>query len=425
MKKERSSKRLSRRTFLKGCGAGTLGIAAASLEFPNVLFGKAPEEILIGCVNPLSGPASREGWHAHNGVLLAVEDINNAGGIKSLGGAKLKLMAGDCVVDPSKGMAETEKMIKAGASVMLGCFISSITIAATQVAEKYQVPFIVDISVGDMITERGFKYTFRNNLKTGVHAQQYDEWVANLSKITNTSIKTGVFLHEGGLYGQSWKQSLMKHVGKKSSLKIIDSIAYPTQTKDMTTEVLKLKALKPDIILSINYLQDAILMMRTLYEQKVDCLGLVSPASTGIDEPSFGTSLGKIADYVICCSFSVNWKNPKTADMLNRYVKRFNEPWRQAVVQSYDAMLVGADALERAASRDPKKVRDAIAQTNLSDYRMYGRGPIRFDENGDNIGASSAVLQWLNGKQQVVLPSELAQTNVVFPVPKWEERKIS
>jgi branched-chain amino acid transport system substrate-binding protein len=424
MKEKKSSKRLSRRTFLKQCGAGTLGLATASMGFPNVIFGKEPEEVLIGCVNPLSGPASREGWYAHNGVLLAVEDINNSGGIKSLGGAKLKLLAGDCVVDPSKGMSETEKMIKAGVSVMLGCFVSSITIAATQVAEKYQVPFIVDISVGDMITERGFKYTFRTNLKTGVHAQQYDEAIANLSKVTNTSIKTGVFFHESGLYGQSWKQSLMKHVGKRSSLKIIDYVAYPTQTKDMTSEMLKVKALKPDIVLSINYLQDAILMMRTLYEQKVDCLGIVSSASTGMDEPSFGTSLGKIADYVMNCSFSVNWKNPKTLDMLDRYVKRFNEPWRQVVAQSYDAMLVAGDALERAASRDPKKVREAIAQTNLSDYRMYGRGPIKFDETGDNINALSAVSQWMNGKQLVVLPLDIAQTKVVFPVPKWSERKI-
>jgi branched-chain amino acid transport system substrate-binding protein len=316
-------------------------------------------------------------------------------------------------------------MIKAGVSLMLGCFISSITIAATQVAEKYQVPFIVDESVGDMITERGFKYTFRTILRTDMHAQKYDEAVADLSRTTNTSIKTGVFLHESGLFGQSWKQSLMKHVGKRSSLKIIDYIAYPTQTKDMTSEILKVKSLKPDIIISVNYLPDAVLMMRTLYEQRVDCLGIVSAASTGIDEPTFSKSLGKIADYVINCSFSVNWKNPKTLDMLNRYVKRFNESWRPVVAQSYDAILVAADALERAASRDPKKVRDAIAQTNLSDYRMYGKGPIKFDEHGDNSSLLPATVQWINEKQLVVLPLDLAQANVVFPVPKWEERKLT
>jgi len=292
------------------------------------------------------------------------------------------------------------------------------------VAEKYQVPFLVDIAVADMITERGFKYTFRTNLRTDTHAQQYDEMVANISKITNTPIKTGVFLHESGLYGQSWKQSLMKQVGKQSSLKIIDYIAYPTQTKDMTSEILKVKALKPDIILTINYVQDAILMMRTLYEQRVDCLGIISPASTGIDDTTFGKSLGKLADYVICCSFFVNWKNPKTVDMLDRYVKRFNEPWRQVVAQSYDAMLVAADALERAASADPKKVRDAIAQTNLSDYRMYGRGPIKFNEQGDNINALTPATQWMNGKQSVVFPPDFAQAKLVFPVPKWSERKI-
>jgi branched-chain amino acid transport system substrate-binding protein len=423
MKEKESKKGLSRRTFLKQCGAGTLGLATASMGFPGIVRA-APKEVIIGCVYPLSGPLAREGTYAHNGLMLAVEDINRAGGIKSLSGAKLKLLSGDSVVDPSKGMSETEKAIKAGASVMVGCFVSNITIAATQVAEKYQVPFIVDIAVGDMITERGFKYTFRTNLKTDMHAQQYDEVIAELSKATNTPIKTGVFLHESGLYGQSWKQSLMKHVGKKSSLKIIESIAYPTQTKDMTSEVLKLKALKPDIIVTTNYVQDSILMMRTLYEQKVDCLGIVSPASTGIDDPTFGKSLGKLADYVINCSFWVNWKNPKTVDMIDRYVKRFNEPFRQAAAQAYDATLVAADALERAASTDPKKVRDAIAQTNLSDYRMYGKGPIKFNEQGDNVNALSGTTQWLNGKQQIVIPLDIAETKVIFPVPKWGERKI-
>jgi len=424
MKDKKTTKRLSRRTFLKGCGAGTLGLATTSLGFPNIILGKAPEEVLIGCVNPLSGPASRLGWYATNGIQLAVEDINNAGGIKSLGGAKLKLLTGDCVMDPSKGMSETEKMIKAGVSVMFGCFVSSITIAATQVAEKYQVPFIVDISVGDMITERGFKYTFRTNIKTEVLALQYLELVDLLSKTTNIPIRTGVFLHESGLYGQSYKQSFMKHTGKAGGFKIIEHIAYPTQTKDMTSEVLKAKALKPDIILSINYVPDAILMMRTLYEQKVDCLGVVSPASSGIDDPSFGKSLGRISDYVMVSTPAVNWKNPKTVDMLDRYVKRFNEPWHSANVLSYDGMLVAADALERAASTDPKKVRDAIAQTNLSDYRMYGRGPIKFDEHGDNLNGLLSMTQWMNGKQQYALPLDFAQAKFVFPVPKWSERKM-
>jgi len=422
MKEKKSGDRLSRRSFLKQAGVCAVGVAA--LGFPSVIRGKEPEEVLIGCVNPLSGPASREGTYAHNGVLMAVEDINRAGGIKSLGGAKLKLLAGDCVVDPSKGMSETERLIKSGVSVMLGCFVSNITIAATQVAEKYEVPFIVDVSVGDMITERGFKYTFRTILKTDVHAQQYYETLESLSKDTDTPIRTGVFLHESGLFGQSWKQSLMKHAGKFSSFKILDYIAYPTQTKDMTTEVLKAKALKPDIILSVNYLADAILMMRTLYEQKVDCLGVLSSASTGMDEPNFGKTLGRVADYVANCTFYYNWKNPKTADMLDRYTKRFNEPWRQIVVQSYDAMLVAADSIERAASRDPKKIRDAIAQTNLADYRTYGRGPIKFNEHGDNLSFRPATVQWMNGKEEAVFPLDIARAKLVFPVPKWSERKI-
>jgi branched-chain amino acid transport system substrate-binding protein len=321
-------------------------------------------------------------------------------------------------------MSEAEKMIKAGVSALLDCFVSAITMAATQVAEKYQVPFIVDISMGDAITERGFKYTFRTGFKTELLALQYYEYVDLLSKATNTPIRTGVYLHESGLYGQSWRKCLMKHADKQSSFKIIEYIAYPTQTRDMTSEILKVKALKPDIILSTNYSQDAILMMRTIYEQRVNCLGVVSPASAGIADPVFGKSLGKISDYVMSTAVAVNWKNPKTIDVLDRYVKRFNEPWQQNVVFSYDAMLVIADALERAASTDPKKIRDAIAQTNFSDYRMYGRGPIRFNEHGDNINVFLSLAQWVNGKQQYVLPLDFAQTKFVFPVPKWSERKI-
>jgi branched-chain amino acid transport system substrate-binding protein len=185
MSKNKKKTTLSRRNFMK---TGVAGAAATigGLGFPAIVKAE-PKEIIIGHIHPLSGFLAFDGQGLENGVKLAIQEINDAGGIKSMGGAKLKLMAADSEGKPDVAIREVERMAKAGAVAITGCYQSSVTLVATQIAEKYKVPFVVSVAVADEVTSRGFKYTFRIQPNAKQMASQY---VWHLAEIIKESVSS-------------------------------------------------------------------------------------------------------------------------------------------------------------------------------------------------------------------------------------------
>ncbi len=119
------------------------------------------EEIRIGIVSPLTGPTAKFGQAQKNAMTMAAEDVNSAGGIKSLGGAKIKLFFGDTRGEADTGVTETERLItREKVHALIGAFQSGVGFPSSAVAEKHQVPWLT-FGTFDKITERGFKYVFR------------------------------------------------------------------------------------------------------------------------------------------------------------------------------------------------------------------------------------------------------------------------
>jgi branched-chain amino acid transport system substrate-binding protein len=134
-------------TVCAGCGGG--GDANAN-------------EVKIGNILPLSGSAAPLGKIGQQARDMAVEEINEAGGIKSLDGAKIKMVYADSKGDPATGVAEAERLItQENVSLITGCYQSGVAMPSTEVAERYQVPYFVPVPSEDVITERDFKYVFR------------------------------------------------------------------------------------------------------------------------------------------------------------------------------------------------------------------------------------------------------------------------
>ena len=145
----------NRRRFLSQTAA-----IGTSLAFP-LVGGAQPKPVRVGVLHPVTGALAYSGQQCRLGAQMAIEDINQAGGIKSLGGAKLEAMLGDAQSQPQAGAAEVEKMNEAGVSAIVGAFASAICLATTQAAAKYNLPHVVDVGVADQIVERGLKNTFR------------------------------------------------------------------------------------------------------------------------------------------------------------------------------------------------------------------------------------------------------------------------
>jgi len=148
-----SPRGISRREFFKRAGQSAAAAAAVStLGFPAVVRGAAADTIKIGHIHPLTGFLAFDGGQLRKGMLMAVDEINKAGGIKALGGAKLELLDGDSEGKPEVAITQMERFNSAGCLAVFGCYQSAVTLVATQEAEKYHIPFMVTVAVADEVT---------------------------------------------------------------------------------------------------------------------------------------------------------------------------------------------------------------------------------------------------------------------------------
>ncbi len=409
---------VTRRTFLKAAGVAGL---ASTIGFPAVIGRAQPKEILIGSVHPITGPTAYDGLSIADGFLLALEHKNAAGGIKSLGGAKMKVILMDTESKPKVGEAATEKLIRDGCIAISGAYNSPVTMVTTQVAERNEIPFLVTISVADEILERGFKYTFRVQPDSSNMAELTCKYARQLSDQFKVPLKTIASMYISG-FGTSIFNKTQKFASKYG-FEVIGGVSYGFGVSDFTTEISKVKAMNADVILDTGYLADGILKLKTYADLKVEPKGGIFGCSNGAySNPTTVKELGKLTEYLMDGNYYYNPRNSLSKRVIEDFRKRFKDvAFQSHSVPAYDAGLVLCDALERAASADPKKLRDAIAATSLKEHVSPG-GPIQFDATGQNKNAMITLEQIQKREIRLVLPEEYSDAKPIYPSPPWSAR---
>jgi len=385
------------------------------------------EEIKIGQIHPMTGALAVIGQSAKRGHDFAIQEINASGGIKSMGGAKLVLLNGDTQGKPEIGMSEAERLIRKGAKVLTGCYQSSVTFAATQVAEKNQIPFVMSMAIADKILERGFKYVFRSQYSSSMAASKTIEYIQSLGKRTGKEAKSIAIIYENTLFGKSTADGLKK-AAKAQGLKMVADISYPHKTADLSSEVAKLKAAAPDVVIPITYVTDGILLIRTMADMNLNVLAIVGSANSGFTDPSFIKSLGGLAEYTYNVVPRYDASNPDAVATAKRFEEKFGVYFDLTSVYSYVATYVIADALERAGSADSQKVLKALVETDIKDPKIniLPQKGIKYGKVGkmenQNIYANVIVEQIIDGRLQPVHPEQYATMAPVWPVKAWRDR---
>lgn len=410
---------VDRRTFLKV--AGMAGVATATIGFPAVLRGAAPKEILIGSIHPLTGPVAYDGTSLAQAVQLAVDQKNAAGGIKSMGGAKLKVLLKDTESKPKVGQAAAEKLIRDGCIVLLGCYNSPVTIVTTHVAERRGIPHIVTVAVADEILERGFKYAFRVQPDSTNMAEMTCKYIRQLAEKSKVDLETIALMHIAG-FGAVIANKVEKF-GPQHGFRIIGKVSYGYGVSDLTTEITKIKAMNADVIFDAGYLADGILKLRTYNDLKVEPRGgIVGCANGSYSNPATVRELGRLVEYILDGNYSHNPRSSFARSVIEEYNKRYTKVIFQShSVHAYNATLVVIDALERAGTADSVKLRDAIATTSLKEHMAPG-GPIEFGPTGQNRNALATLQQVQKRKIKVVLPKEYSNAEPVYPIPPWSAK---
>lgn len=386
---------------LVGCGTQTANNDSKSQA----------KEILVGSIHPMTGSMAYEGKAITNAAQLAVDEINAAGGIKSLGGAKLKLLVGDSQGLPDKASSEAQRLIREGAVALIGTYTSSSTVTATQEAEKAQTPFLITVAATTNIQERGFKYSFRIQPNADTFSEDFLRY---MKEIKTPDIKTIALVHENSLFGTYFADYVKKNIAK-ADLTMVGDIPYAASTATVSSEVTKLAGLNPDLVVGVGYYRDQALLIKTIRERNLKFKGIVGIANGAISDPKIIQDLGQGAEGLMDVNYRWNPNAQSSEKVLAAYKDKFSDNMSPHAMFGYTAIQVLADALERASSTEKVKVRDALAQTNFTNH-ILPQDAIKFNDKGENVNAQAVLVQIQNGRQVVVYPEKYAQAKLIFPL---------
>ena len=367
----------------------------------------AQDTIKVGIVLPLTGDQAKFGEIEKQSFDLALGEINAAGGVK---GKKLELIIEDDTGRPEVGRSVVEKLITKDKVVMLGGgYSSSVTYAVAGVCQQNQMPFLVNTGSADNISTSGWDWIFRLNPPVSEYASSVESLLTAVIKPTSVAI-----LHENSLFGTSGAKEFEKTC-EAMQIKVLLKEGYESGGIDYKPVLMKVKQLNPDIVYMVSYIMDASLLMKQAKELKLTPKMFIGGAA-GFTLPEFQQNAGVASEKVISATL---WHEvlpyPGAMDYYKKFVAKFGKPTEYHGAEAYAAAYVIADVLKRAKSFSPADIKQALSDTNL----MTVFGPVKFVSYGKHKNQNKLptyVVQWLDGKLELVWPADLSTKKFVFPV---------
>ena len=397
------------RTALK---LGLTGAAAALA--PRRARAQSPREVKIALVVPLSGAWARQGILEQMGAELAIEDVNSSGGIKALGGAKMKLVLYDTGDTAEKAKNAAQRLVAQEPDVVggIGCWLSTFTLAVTEVTERAELPWLT-LSYSDVITGRGFKYIFQSSPTAEAQATALLPRIVDLATKSTAIKPTKVaFVGDNSASSVSFMKPIRGHVAKDLGLTIVADETYTPPLADATTLVQKIRSGRPDfIVLPVDERRrrqaPARQVRRARDHRQHHSAGRrrrpLDGARAGEDRRQ-GAPGGMIVGLA-------NWPGKDLSDLEKRFVAKTGEPWfGHDSIFPYAHVMIFKEALERTASTDRKKLGEMLHTIDLKDgpANFFPDGRVKYDENGRRVGAELCIVQWQKGRPVAVHPDNIA-----------------
>jgi branched-chain amino acid transport system substrate-binding protein len=388
----------------------------------------AADAVKIGVLMPLTGNAAAAGQAAKAAIEVAADIINNVypelsnlplaatAGLPNLGGAKLDVTFVDHQGNPALAQQLATRLITEDkVNALMGAYQSSCTFTATPVAERYGVPFMVGDSAALNITTRGFKYVFRATPIATDYARTYMRFFADMKKEGKTIGKIAI-VNENTDYGTSVGDAIEAEA-KKDNVPVAIRIPYAASSTDVSAQVLQLKQAQPDVIIFISYTADSILYMKTM--KNLDYKPpMILGDDSGFSDPSFIPAVNDIAQGVMNRSAWDIGKPGSTTEKINEmYKAKTGRDLDDTSARNMQAFFALAEAINRAGSTDPEKIRDALSKTDLKPAQlMMGYQGIKYDDTGQNILAATYLIQLHGTHYELVWPETAATAKLQWPM---------
>src|SRR3989442_10279432 len=369
----------------------------------------AQAPIKIGASISLTGSYAKLGGYTQDGYLMCAKEVNDKGGLL---GRKLEFVIYDDRSDAATAIKLYEKLITEDkVELMMGPYSSPITKAASTVSEKYKKIMVASLAAETAIWEQGYKYLFM----TISPAEVYLEGLVELAAARG--LKPVAIIHEDTSFAKAAAQGAAA-LAKKKGMQVVMLEPYPKGSTDFSAQLIKMKALNPDVIVGGSYFDDAVVITRQMKELDVNpkMFGVI----VGGGVPDFGKQLGKTADYVYgSTQWAENLKYPGGKEFIENYKKLYNREFSYHAPAALSACHIQAEAIRRANALDSDKIRAEVLKlkttTAFGDYQV--------DERGFQTAHKMVLIQWQEGKRITVWPGNLSEAKPLYPTPPWSQRK--
>lgn len=404
----RKSFTLTRRQLVAGMAAVGVGVSLAGTAAL-----AADDGVKIGIIIPTSGPWARPGTLYAQGAELAARHINEEGGIKALGGAKVNLVVYDAGDSPETARNAAQRMVAQHEDSVAagGAWLSSFTLSASEVTERASIPLVTGSSA-DIITERGFKYVFRTVPAGAAWVEQLAPGILALSEnALGKRPTTAALIADSTPAPANWSDILRNTILPREGIELVVDDVFTPPIADTTALVQKVRRARPDIFINIaTNVPDMKLFIDKMSELNVRMpTFFVANALASSEVPQL-ISDSALDGMLVAIN---NWGTPDRQSIVDDFVEMSGEPFMaQETSNAYADVWLIKEAIERAGVADRVKVADALRSIDLPTGegvgRLYYGGRVQFDEKGNRIGAGMMLVQWQGGKPVVVYPPEMA-----------------
>lgn len=386
------------------------------------------QEVRIGVIYPLSGANAQIGVDARHAVEAATEVINGRfdldlpgarnAGIASLGGARLRLVFADHQGDPQKARSEAERLItQEKVSAIIGAFQSSASATISVTAERYGVPFVIADSSSPSLHKRGLKFMFRP-------AGHDEMFTATMFDFLDARRAKGVKVETLGLFFEDtiWgtdSSNVQRRLAAERGYRIVNDIKYRASSPSLSSEVQQLKTGDPDVLLPSSYTTDAILLIKTMAEVGYKPRNILAQAGGFAEKAVYDAVGAQVGGLISRASFALDLaaRRPAVGAVNDLFRQRAKRDLNDNTSRQFMAMLVLADAIDRAGSTDGQRIRAALAATDISGERtIMPWRRIHFDAQGQNPDADGLLIQYVGGNWVTVFPQAFAAAEPLWPM---------
>jgi branched-chain amino acid transport system substrate-binding protein len=393
---------------------------------------RAADDVVIGALYPMTGANAQVGADAKAAMETAIDIIDGnynvpslllgkGGGLANLGGAHIKLIFADHQGDPQKARAEAERLITQEHVVaLIGSYQSATAATISQVADRYQIPYMSAENSSPSLSQRGLKWFFRTSPHDIMFTKAMFDFFHDIGEKTGRKVTSVVLFHEDTIFGTD-SSNAQKQMAEAAGIKVAADIRYRASSPSLSAEVQQIKAADADVVMPTSYTSDAILLMRGMHDVGYTPKAIMAQ-SAGFAEQAFITAVGPLLDGAMSRSafaLDVAKSRPAIPIVDDMFKKKSGKDLNDNTGREFTALLVLADAINRAGSTDPDKIRTALIATDVPGNMtvMPWKG-IKFDDTGQNTEASPVIQQFENGAYHTIYPFDVASQPAVWNVGK-------